>query len=120
MTKAVINSHLSLNRLPRGAGLEPSTPLAGYILCFLLRSHCLAIARLLRTNQKSLKSISARGACSFHNAVFVHVTSNSAANTYVFARDLALQGRKPLSENRTGFDSRIPMREKKKPDDLEI
>ena len=95
--------------MTRGAGFEPSTPQGGHISCFSLRFHCLASARLLQTKQKSLKSVSSRGACSFRNAIFDHAMTKTAANTSVFARDLAKHGRKSLSENRTGFKSRTPI-----------
>ncbi|MCL1835846.1 MAG: hypothetical protein FWG48_06750, partial [Oscillospiraceae bacterium] len=66
----------------RGAGFELDTPLTGYLLCFFLRFHCLATARQLQTKQKSLKSISVRGACSYRNAVFTHAMTKTAVNNF--------------------------------------
>jgi len=70
----------ALRTLVRGAGFELNTPLTGYLLCLFLRFHCLATARLFQTKQKSLKAISVRGACSYHNAVFTHAMAKTAVN----------------------------------------
>jgi len=83
-------------------------PLAGYILHFLLRYHCLPKGKLLQTNQKTLKSTSSRGACSLHKAVLIHSALNTVVNTHVFTRDLAMNGKKLQSVNHTGFISASP------------
>jgi hypothetical protein len=106
-TTATINDRI-LYSDTRAAGYEPDAPLVGYILCFSPRFHCLASARLLQTKRKSLKYISARGASSFHLAIFVHASQMTPRIVALFARHLAQQGQKSLSENRVGFVSRRP------------
>ena len=92
----------------RQRGIEPRTPLAGYIPCFSLRSHCLAIAKLLQTKRKSLKSISARGASQFSQRDYCPCDDKDRSQYIRIHKGFGEAGAEIAKRKPYGFDPPLP------------